>query len=450
MKIKHVWSVAVALLLGWFTLQLPCWAAIEGTTTPAAVASAEMSQAAIEVARIRSGILPGIVIGSHHEGMLGLVRQRYTASGQLGEQTEEAIRRLIEDELIRSGYAAMNSTLDSIFSEQIIDDTEPERFMLGATITQVQLDSYSSLFGDRTTDERTVRWELFDREIGKVAHQSEQTGRAEVEGIDNPAATYEAIRESLQKLLIEPSFLAAIQRPTLAEAPATHGVYQVSAIAPSSQALTVEQLAGRAIPAVVGIQTEDGSGTGFLINDNGLIVTNQHVVGSAFAVKVKLYDGSKQTGRVLKRDGSTDVALVKLDRVPDGVSGLPLCSSNTAKVGESVVAIGHPLALTNTVTQGIISGFRTVSSRNLIQTDTAINPGNSGGPLLNRWGAVVGIVTEKMASRGIEGLGFALPIGDALERLNINVVAGDIVTSGDVVTSGDRTSYGCGYLSMSR
>ena len=152
-------------------------------------------------------------------------------------------------------------------------------------------------------------------------------------------------------------------------------------------------------------------------------MTNHHVVESAFSVKVDLYDGSTRNGRVLKRDANFDVALLKLDGNTVGFSGLPICYTNAVKVGESVVAIGNPVSLSNTVTQGVVSGFRADLSRNLIQTDAAINPGNSGGPLLNRQGAVIGIVTEKMVSRGIEGLGFALPIGEVLHRLNVNVYA---------------------------
>jgi serine protease Do len=103
------------------------------------------------------------------------------------------------------------------------------------------------------------------------------------------------------------------------------------------------------------------------------------------------------------------------------VSGLPICHTDVVRVGQSVVAIGNPLSFSNSVTQGIVSGFRRNSSRSLIQTDTAVNPGNSGGPLLNREGAVIGIVTEKIASEGIEGLGFALPIGEVLQRLNVSI-----------------------------
>ncbi len=155
-----------------------------------------------------------------------------------------------------------------------------------------------------------------------------------------------------------------------------------------------------------------------MLDSSGLIVTNHHVVGSAFSVNVNLYDGTTLNGHVLRRDAVSDAALVKLEG-DSNVSGLPICHTDVVRVGQSVVAIGNPLSFSNTVTQGIVSGFRRTPSRSLIQTDTAVNPGNSGGPLLNREGTVIGIVTEKIVSEGVKGLGFALPIGEVLQRLNV-------------------------------
>jgi S1-C subfamily serine protease len=239
--------------------------------------------------------------------------------------------------------------------------------------------------------------------------------------VQNPAATYEAIRLSLKKLLAQPEFIAALEHAAPVQAATTAPVYEIPAIASAGQPLELAQIVGRSVPAIVRIRTPSGRGSGFLLGEAGIVVTNQHVVGSDFAVKVDLYDGSTRMGKVLKRDAAADLALVQLEGGKTDIVGLPLCQTNAVKVGEAVVAIGNPLSLTNSVTQGVVSGFRTVARRNLIQTDAAINPGNSGGPLLNRRGEVIGIVTEKLVSRGVEGLGFALPIADSLQRLNIRV-----------------------------
>ena len=427
-----IWSALAAILLWWFALQMPVNAETQdhqsvAPSPPSSTFSMPsgfqpmQAGARVEVARIRSGVLPGVVIGGRYDGMLRILQETYTASGRLDEQLENAVRYLIEDELGQSGYEVAESTSNSVFAEEIQDDPEPSRYLLGATITQVKLNSYSSWLSSRTQDERTIRWEVFDRQAGKVIYRHETTGTAEAPGINNLAATYEAVRTNIQALLTEPTFIAAVSQPSIAEATTIPASYEIQAVASANETLTIEQLVGRSIPAIVQIRTPMARGTGFLIDSSGLVVTNQHVVGSAFSVKVDLFDGSVRTGRVLKRDATADVALVKLEGATTGIAGLPICLANAIKVGEPVVAIGNPLALSNTVTQGVVSGFRSDLSRNLIQTDAAINPGNSGGPLFNRQGAVIGIVTEKIASRGVEGLGFALPIGESLQRLQVKI-----------------------------
>ncbi|MBW4525261.1 MAG: trypsin-like peptidase domain-containing protein [Phormidium tanganyikae FI6-MK23] len=416
-----IWSVVLASLFWWLTLQTPTLS----EPTIAFQASQEPTAAKIEIARIRSGVLPGVIIGGHHEGWLNIVQQRYTASGDRDDRFEESARYLIEDELVQSGFNIARSQPSSVF-EEASADTEPGRFLIGGTMTQARLNSYQSWFkGDITQDERTIRWELFDRQRAKVVYRQEMTGSAKAEGIDNPAATYEAIRGSIKQLLAEPTFLTALNSSEVETIALTPSRYEVAALAVTDQPLSIAQLTGRSVSAIVRIRTSSGRGSGFLIDPSGLVITNHHVVGSAFTVNVDLYDGSTRVGRVLRRDPGLDAALIRLDGETTGILGLPLCQSNAVRVGESVIAIGNPLSLSNSVTQGIVSGFRLDGDRSLIQTDTAINPGNSGGPLMNRQGAVIGIVTEKIASKGIEGLGFALPIEQVLHRLNVQIVQPD-------------------------
>lgn len=162
-----------------------------------------------------------------------------------------------------------------------------------------------------------------------------------------------------------------------------------------------------------------GTGSGFIINADGLVLTNAHVVDRADTVTVTLKDGRNFTGRVLGQDTLTDVAVVKIQ-----ASGLPVVNvgnSEQLRPGEWAIAIGNPLGLDNTVTAGIISGTGRSSADvgvpdkriNFIQTDAAINPGNSGGPLLNQQGQVIGMNTAIIG--GAQGLGFAIPINRAQE-----------------------------------
>lgn len=153
-----------------------------------------------------------------------------------------------------------------------------------------------------------------------------------------------------------------------------------------------------------------GVGSGFILESDGLIVTNNHVVAGATELKVTLPDGTKHKGKVVGKDPGTDLALVKIDA--KNLPTLPLADPATIRVGEMVVAIGSPLGLQHTVTSGILSAMNrdvSVNPRvNFLQTDAAINPGNSGGPLLNLKGEVIGVNTA--VAREGQGIGFAIPV----------------------------------------
>jgi len=160
-----------------------------------------------------------------------------------------------------------------------------------------------------------------------------------------------------------------------------------------------------------------GAGSGFIISEDGYIVTNNHVVEKADKVNVKLSNGKEFTAKKIGSDPETDVALIKIDT--NGLKPLTLGNSDNIKVGEWVVAIGNPFGLEHTVTAGIISAkgrgnLNIVDYADFIQTDAAINPGNSGGPLINLEGEVIGmntaIFSTNRMSPGYMGVGFAIPI----------------------------------------
>jgi putative serine protease PepD len=176
-------------------------------------------------------------------------------------------------------------------------------------------------------------------------------------------------------------------------------------------------------PAVVRIDVNgpggQGTGTGFIVASDGVIVTNAHVAANAFTIKVTLADSRTATASVIGIDAPHDLAVVKI-----GFGNLPtveLGDSNALQVGDSVVAIGNALALagTPTVTSGIVSALhRTITTENstlhdVIQTDAAINPGNSGGPLLDSSGRVIGINTAIASPADANNIGFAIGISSA-------------------------------------
>jgi putative serine protease PepD len=175
-----------------------------------------------------------------------------------------------------------------------------------------------------------------------------------------------------------------------------------------------------ASPAVVSVRVGSASGTGFLINREGTIVTNAHVVGNADDAEVSFGDqGRTVKAEVLGRDPSSDLSTLRVHPdAADGIRPLSLADSDAVRVGDRVIAIGYPLGLDRTATTGIVSGVgREIQAPNgfqideVIQTDAPINPGNSGGPLLDERGVVIGVNSQiaTAGARGNIGIGFAVP-----------------------------------------
>ncbi len=204
-------------------------------------------------------------------------------------------------------------------------------------------------------------------------------------------------------------------------------------------ALSISEAFRKVAPAVVTVSTKgvatfngffqqevEGIGSGFIINEDGYILTNYHVIEGAKEVSVTLSDNTNVSAKVVNYDENQDVAMLKITddnvKVPAIVE---LGDSDALQQGEEVIAIGTPLSadLSQTVTNGIVSALnRNVQtesgvSLNLIQTNASINPGNSGGPLVNTKGQVIGINTMKMAGENTEGIGFAIPINDISDKI---------------------------------
>lgn len=158
------------------------------------------------------------------------------------------------------------------------------------------------------------------------------------------------------------------------------------------------------------------SGSGFLVNRDGLIVTNNHVVSGSAKLQVTMSDRSKYEAQILERDPANDLAIIKIEPKAQ-ITALRLGDSDQVQVGQKVLAIGNPFGLSGTLTTGIVSSLgRNIADESgrelegMIQTDAAINPGNSGGPLLDSQGNVIGVNTAIYGPGGNIGIGFAMPI----------------------------------------
>jgi 2-alkenal reductase len=187
---------------------------------------------------------------------------------------------------------------------------------------------------------------------------------------------------------------------------------------------TLIDLYQQANPAVVFILLSNSSGSGFLIDDQGHIVTNNHVIENGSDYEVVFANGDRMRADLVGADTDSDLAVLKIDQVPTGVEPLPLASPDTIQVGQFVVAIGNPFGEQGSMSMGIISALgRSLPSQRVlasgssytlpkvIQTDAPINPGNSGGPLLNMEGEVVGVnAAIASGSRTNSGVGFSIPV----------------------------------------
>jgi putative serine protease PepD len=181
-------------------------------------------------------------------------------------------------------------------------------------------------------------------------------------------------------------------------------------------------------------QTPGATGSGFVIDEEGHIVTNQHVVGDADSAVVRFADGSEVDAEVVGTDPSSDIAVLDVDRPSSRLTPLTFADDVSLQVGDSVIAIGSPFGLEGTLTTGVISALgREIESpnrftiENAVQTDAALNRGNSGGPVLDTEGRVVGVAAQiRSESGGSDGIGYAIP-GETAQR-----VARELIQDGSV------------------
>jgi serine protease DegS len=223
------------------------------------------------------------------------------------------------------------------------------------------------------------------------------------------------------------SYAEAVQRA----APAVVNIYTARLVTERIQPNAIEELFGDARPRYRQ-RLEQSLGSGVIMDSEAHVITNHHVIATADLIRAQLADGRIADAQIVGRDPETDLAVLQLD-LKKNVPVMPLGHSDRVRVGDIVLAIGNPVGLSQTVTQGIVSAtgrgqLGVATFENFIQTDAPINVGNSGGALINASGELVGINTAVLAKNlGVEGIGFAIPV---------NLVRGvmhEILTKGRVV-----------------
>jgi S1-C subfamily serine protease len=343
---------------------------------------------------------------------------------------EKAFERRFYEVLGKAGFRIPSRPDPQLFSDG--GRTQQPRFLVGVQVLEVGVhvrhDTQKD-FGDGAYVGATalrLEWKVLDRSTGKVVQTVTTRGRASFRhrkgSVQSDNLT--AFEHALINFLNEGSFVELVRSNTS----------QLPLVAPLADSANVSFKFERpSIPAFknlgemirhadrscVTIITDAGHGSGVIINREGWVLSAQHVVDGTNRVEVQFSDGLRQDATILYANVEYDVVL--LDIAGSGYRSLPLAVNDSTGIGDEVVTIGTPadLALGQSVSKGILSGKRKVDDKVYLQTDVAVNPGNSGGPLLNAQGEVIGIIQSKLVGKGIEGLGFAVPIERVMELLNI-------------------------------
>ncbi|HEY1751728.1 MAG TPA: trypsin-like peptidase domain-containing protein [Caulobacteraceae bacterium] len=344
---------------------------------------------------------------------------RTWTSGQQQEQIKvymDALRPQMKD----AGFS-VDGDPDNIFAPA----TSTADLQLAAVITAMHFDFCSQMAGYGSTAisgtaTMQVQWQLYSTIEKTVIAKIDTSGTAKVESATH--ATFNTLLTDVFKANVDQLIAAPDFRKALAAPPTDpSGVVRPQTLA----AISLPGAAaakGRPVSDVVGsvvlISAGQAEGSGFLVSSDGLLLTDQHVVGDAKYVKVRWPDGAEGLGEVVRADKVRDVALVKTDahgRQPIRIH------REAMQPGDTVFAIGAPLGdrFQSTVTRGVVSAYRTFDGVSFIQSDVSVNPGSSGGPLLDEKGEAVGLTESGYQGAGAPtGINLFVPIGDALDFLN--------------------------------
>ncbi len=373
---------------------------------------------------------------------LGVSQQAIRKSLLDAGYTEEEFRPLLEKHYAHGTKAGANAVLQSGGGKEI---KSYHILWLNMAIVMV----FASLFIYTTYDYNTKltgMQEEHEQELSRIqeamAEQGTQTARQinQMEsGLESEIgiaqARIENVNEDLSKKIRDYNYQSMSRDQTLSSSIQKSSNRSLSELSSFAQQLEQFREASvdfspviqDSIESVVTIGSKGGgffttTGSGVVINNRGYVVTNYHVVDDLSRIDIKMHDGTDYTARMIGKDDSIDLAVLKLETNRDDFTYMTWADSEEVDVGDHVIAVGNPVGFDSTVTEGIISNTRRLvpgESEDIyyFQTDVAINAGNSGGPLINKEGKIVGIATLKYARIGFEGLSFALRSNDVKTRV---------------------------------
>ncbi len=341
--------------------------------------------------------------GSTVQGFYG-----FTTPG--AELSDVKFAKAMQADLAKAGYKVVGT--NSMFNSK----SDIPDIALGGEVTWFAKETHGPGFQVSVL----VHWSLYSVAQENVVYETTTAGYSDSRngGLFADELVL-ALKDALAGVIYDPKFHEmAIKK---SETPAT-ALEAISLSKPAVKKLdSYSAVVKESVGSVVTVKTNFGYGSGFIISESGYILTNHHVVNSAEKIDVVFENGFSFEAKLIRSSESKDVALIKISG--SGFKPLVLnASDDLSGLGAEVIAIGTPenVKLGQTVTKGIISGKRELDEKVYLQTDVAINSGNSGGPLINTsTGEVIGIVAAKIKAKGVEGLGFAIPIAEAIAALSL-------------------------------
>ena len=335
----------------------------------------------------------------------------YTKS--LHQYLTARMTKVFKERTAELGYPKYQSS-DSAFADSAAAAAD---FRVGFTVVDMNYKICARAHEVSGTASIKLKAELFSNKLQKVLYSRTIDGNyASAESVKMDIFFDGLLGNALDQMLGDQKYVAAYRDDALlaSETPADliavrNGAKPKDSVKKDSKGI---------LSAVVTIETGTSSGSGFYIGRDGYIITNEHVVGAAKYVKVRLPGGYAVSGEVVRREPARDVALIKTNIEPPTAMFVRV---SAVSVGEEVFAIGSPFGeqLSSTVTRGILSGERTLNEQKFIQSDVAVNPGNSGGPLVDADGALIAIADVKI--RNAEGIALFIPIAEVLAQLGLNL-----------------------------
>lgn len=377
----------------------------------------------VQLSKIIVKLSRGEPIGRVKGGLICVVGEPLIWKGGRMQLDVTDFDEVFKDELSNLGYDVV-SVAGDMFDQG--SDKRAE-YLVGGTVKSMLVDVCypNSGFGDYLSAKGSalmeVEWQVFNRlDRTVVATRTTRTGFEQKKSQSGGFETivFSAFAENVRALaasgLLKKHLVGSAADLTVARLPSA-ALEKLSLPIVRDKQMSLNDVVG----ATVLIQSGDGHGSGFLISNDGYVMTNYHVIGAAKYVKVRWSDGIETLGEVVRSDRGRDIALVKTD----GRGRLPLSfRSSSIGIGETVIAVGAPLdkKLQNTVTQGIHSSSRVLDGYNYLQSDVSVVPGNSGGPLVDKEGRLVGVTVSGLRiNEAPQGVNFFIPSSEALSFLAV-------------------------------